>query len=402
MNSQINIVVNKPKQHNPVDFSMSDRNAAEEAIRFHRSFPEYQPTPLHVLKNLSRSLGVQAIFVKDESYRFDLNAFKVLGGSFAIGRYLANMLEMDIDDLNYEMMVSEKIRKKLENVTFISATDGNHGRGVAWTASRLGLRSIIYMPKGSSKERLNSILSEGANACITDLNYDGAVSKAADEAEKNNYVLLQDTAWDGYEQIPKWIMQGYSTMGLEAYNQLSALNEEPTHIFLQAGVGSMAAAMTGLFTQIYKNVKIIIIEPTKADCIFRTAKADDGLLHYVTDDMNTIMAGLACGKPSTVAWPILKEYAGAFLSVSDTYAADGMRILGAPVRNDTGLISGESGAVGVGALAAIMTESKYREIRSTLGLGSTSKVLFFSTEGDTDKESYKNIVWNGAYASSAQ
>ncbi|MDF2536423.1 MAG: PLP-dependent lyase/thiolase [Bacillales bacterium] len=398
MNSKMNIVLNKKDENLTVDCSMFDMDAAEKAIKFHESFPGYQRTPLANLENLAKALNVSGIFVKDESYRFGINAFKALGGSFAIGKYLANMLQINIEDLNYETMSSERFKKRLENVTFITATDGNHGRGVAWTTNRLQLKSIVYMPKGSSKERLINILAEGASASITDLNYDDAVIKAAEDAEKNNYVLLQDTAWEGYEEIPEWIMQGYLTMAVEAYNQLKELEEMPTHIFLQAGVGSMAAAMAGFFAQIYENVKIIIVEPNKADCVFRTAKADDGKLHYVADDMNTIMAGLACGRVSTIAWPILKKYAKAFLSVSDVYSADGMRILGAPLGNDMRVISGESGAVGIGTLAAIMTKSEHEEIRYELELNNSSKVLFFSTEGDTDKENYRKIVWNGAYS----
>lgn len=374
-----------------------NQEVAEKVRRFHQSFPVYKPTPLRDLKALSAQLGVNKIYVKDESFRFGLNAFKVLGGSYAIGRYMATKLQMDIDDLPYEKMISEEMRQKLGPMTFISATDGNHGRGVAWTVNQLKQESVIHMPKGSAIERLENIKAEGARADITDLNYDDAVRLSSKEADGNGWVLVQDTSWDGYEDIPTAIMQGYMTTALEAYEQL---DEKPTHIFLQAGVGSFATAITAFFASVYKEACpiITIVEPNEAACIYKTMLANDGGIHNVTGDMNTIMAGLACGEPVTVGIEILRNYAQNFISCPDYAAAQGMRVLGAPLGDDAKIISGESGAAGFGLFYEAMTDPKLGDLREKLKITSDSKLLFFSTEGDTDQENYRKIVWDGAYA----
>lgn len=384
---------NPGKKYN-LDF-MSLENA-KKVQRFHASFPMYRETPLTELRKTAEELGLGTVYIKDESYRFGLNAFKVLGGSYAIGSYLAGRLGKTIDEMPYEELVSEQTRKELGDITFVTATDGNHGRGVAWTANRLRQKAVVYMPKGSAKERLDNILAEGADASITDLNYDEAVRLANRQAEEKGWIMVQDTAWEGYEDIPEWIMQGYGTMGYEAYTQLP---EKPTHIFLQAGVGSMAGAVAGFFASVYGEDRpvITIVEPNQADCVFRTAEAADGTLHFVTGEMNTIMAGLACGEPCSIGWNVLRDYADNFISCPDYMAAQGMRILGSPAKGDPQVISGESGASAFGCVAEIMRNPGYTDIREKLGLNSDSRVLFFSTEGDTDKENYRSIVWDGAY-----
>ncbi len=365
--------------------------SAEKVLSFHQSFPMYRETPLTHLKQLAAELGIEAIYVKDESFRFGLNAFKVLGGSYAIGNYIAGRLGIDISELPYEELISEEIREKTGEITFVTATDGNHGRGVAWTANQLKQKSVVYMPKGSSLERLDNIRAEGADALITDLNYDDTVRFADKQARENGWVLVQDTAWGGYENIPVWIMQGYGTMGLEAYGQLG---RRPTHIFLQAGVGSMAAAVTGFFSSAYGENKpiITIVEPNEADCLYRTAKAADGQLHFVTGEMKTMMAGLACGEPCTIAWSILESWADYFVSCPDRISVKGMQMLGNPLKGDPGIVSGESGSVTAGLVAEIMQNRDLSHIREQLHLGKDSVVLCFSTEGDTDKENYKRIV----------
>lgn len=377
-----------------LDF-MSLENA-KKVRDFHASFPIYQETPLTELPQTAKEMGLGTIYIKDESYRFGLNAFKVLGGSYAIGNYLAKRLGKTISDLPFEKLVSEEVKKELGEITFVTATDGNHGRGVAWTANQLRQKSVVYMPKGSSSERLANIQAEGADASITNLNYDEAVRLANSQAEQKGWVMVQDTAWEGYEDIPLWIMQGYGTMGYEVYMQL---REKPTHIFLQAGVGSLAGAVTGFFSAVYGEERpiITIVEPNKADCLYRTAEANDGKLHFVTGEMNTIMAGLACGEPCSIGWNVLRDYADFFISCPDYSAAQGMRILGNPAKGDAKVISGESGASAFGCVAEIMRDPRLTGLKETLKLDETSRVLFFSTEGDTDKDSYKSIVWDGKY-----
>ena len=374
---------------------------AQKARDFHASFPIYQPTPLTSLPNLAQALGVGEIRVKDESFRFGLNAFKVLGGSYAMGRYIAKTLGEDISALPAKRILSPEIKEKLGEVTFVTATDGNHGRGVAWTAHQLGQKSVVYMPKGSAPERLRNIQAEGAQASITDLNYDGAVRLANQQAREKGWIMVQDTAWEGYTDIPLWIMQGYTTMGYEIVRHLEAEGAPPpTHLFLQAGVGSMAGAMAGFFSSYYGQQRpfLTIVEPNKADCLFRTAQADDGTLHFVTGDMDTIMAGLACGEPCTIAWDVLRQCADAFISCPDYAAADGMRILAAPRKGDTPIVSGESGAATLGCAANILLREGLSQLKQALHLDEHSRLLFISTEGDTDKDNYRKVVWGGKYS----
>lgn len=368
-----------------------------KAVReFHKSFPMYAPTPLAKLPQTAKTLGIGEIYVKDESHRFGLNAFKVLGGSYAIGNYLARRLGKSLAETGYDVLTAPETKMQLGDITFLTATDGNHGRGVAWTASTLGQKSVVHMPKGSAPERLQNIRAAGADADMIDGNYDDAVRLSRKEAQENGWVIVQDTSWEGYEEIPAWIMQGYCTMALEAYEQLP---EKPTHIFLQAGVGSMAATVAAFFAGVWgeDRPKVIIVEPNNADCFYRTAKADDGNLHSVTGEMKTIMAGLACGEPCSLAWEILKDCADHFIAFPDWAAAKGMRILGNPLGSDDRVISGESGASAFGCMAAILTEPSLEKIRKELGLDADSRVLFFSTEGATDRENYRKIVWDGNY-----
>ena len=338
-------------------------------------------------------LGLGAVKVKDESYRFGLNAFKVLGGSYAIARYIADETGRDISAMSYDVLKSEELKRDFGSATFFSATDGNHGRGVAWAANQLGQKAVIIMPKGSTQTRLNNILAENAKAWISDVNYDECVRQAAKLASETEHgVVVQDTAWEGYEKIPSWIMQGYGTMASEAAEQFG---ERPTHIFVQAGVGSLAGAVVGYFSNLYKDNPpvMVIVEAEAAACLYKGAVAGDGEPRIVDGDMDTIMAGLACGEPNITSWDILKNHAACFVAAEDIVAARGMRMLNAPLKGDAQVTSGESGAAPFGALATIMKFEEYRALREALGLGRESKVLLFSTEGDTDPDRWKNIIW---------
>lgn len=362
---------------------------AKEVCQFHKSLDGYEPTPLRRLEALGTALGISDLYIKDESFRFGLNAFKGLGGSYALGR-----------------VISQKTGKDLGTVsdvcpgtfTFVTATDGNHGRGVAWAAKNLFQKAVVYMPKGSAKERLENIRALGAQAEITEFNYDDTVRFAMEQAKKNDWILVQDTAWEGYEETPSYIMQGYMTMALEAAGQLGDV--QPTHIFIQAGVGAMAGALTGFFYNYYKEKMpaIIIVEPNKADCLFQTAKANDGKLYKVDGDLDSIMAGLCCGEVCTIGWEVLKHHANYFFSCPDYVAADGMRVLGNPIGADARIISGESGASTFGLVYHLMTDLKSKGYCEEIGLGVDSKVLCFSTEGATDGNNYRHVVWDGWYA----
>lgn len=369
--------------------------AAYTAEAFHRTFPDYQPTPLVGLPGLATKLGIRQLLVKDESHRFGLNAFKVLGASYAIARYLCEKLGIPIEEADFAYLRSEEVKRQLGELTFVTATDGNHGRAVAWAAAQLGQKAVVYLPKGSASQRVEAIRKTGAHAHVINGNYDEAVRLSDQMARERGWQVIQDTAWEGYTDIPAWIMQGYTTMAAEALQQIAEQfpEETPTHLFLQAGVGSMAAAVLGYV--VARNPSqypfTIIVEPHAADCFYRSA-AGDGRALPAMGDLRTIMAGLACGEPSPLAWEILRDYADAFASCPDSVAAEGMRSLGLPVGDDQAIVSGESGAVGVGLLDMFMRQEEWEDFRKTAKLDETSVVLCFSTEGDTDRDSYEQIV----------
>jgi len=370
----------------------------KKASDFHKSFPQYAVTPLTRLQNLADYLGLKKLYVKDESYRFGLNAFKVLGGSYAIARHIAQELGKDVSEVPYSVLTSDALREEFGQTTFFTATDGNHGRGIAWAANRLGQKCVVRMPKGTTQTRLQNIAKENATVTIEELNYDDCVRMAAKEAENTERgIMVQDTAWEGYEEIPTWIMQGYGTLAMEADQQLEADKSRPTHIFIQAGVGSLAGAVVGYFANRFKENPpvMVVVEAGAADCIYRSALQADGNRVDVTGDMFTIMAGLACGEANTVSWDILKNHADAFVSCPDWVSANGTRIYGAPLKGDERVISGESGSVTLGLVHALMTKPEYKELKDTLKLSENSEVLLVSTEGDTDPERYREITWEG-------
>ncbi|MBQ7801607.1 MAG: diaminopropionate ammonia-lyase [Oscillospiraceae bacterium] len=380
---------------------MSLDNVAK-ARAFHESFPQYSITPLAKLDKMADYLGLDTLCIKDESYRFGLNAFKVLGGSFAMAKYIAKELGKDVSEMTYDYLTSAALKEEFGQATFCTATDGNHGRGVAWAANKLGQKAIVHMPKGSSKTRFDNIAKENAKVTIEEVNYDECVRIAAAEAASVEHgVIVQDTAWEGYTEIPSWIMQGYATMGSEALEQLKGYGvERPDVVILQAGVGCMAGAICAYIVNSFPDnpPKIVIAEAGIADCLYQGAVANDGKYRIVDGDLQTIMAGLACGEPNIVCWEILRNHVTAFCSCPDWMAAKGMRMLAAPVKGDPAVCSGESGAIGMGVIASLMTDPDYAELKEALGLNKDSKVLLFSTEGDTDPDKYKSIVWGGEYA----
>ena len=379
---------------------MSEENVTK-ANEFHKSFPQYSVTPLQKLSALADYLGVKGIYCKDESYRFGLNAFKVLGGSYAMGRYIAKELGRDISELPYNVLSSDKLREEFGQATFFTATDGNHGRGVAWAANRLGQKAVVRMPKGTTRTRFDNIAKEGAEVTIEEMNYDDCVRMAAAEAAKTEHgIIVQDTAWDGYEEIPSWIMQGYGTLVLEADKQLKENGvERPTHVFVQAGVGSLAGAVVGYFAHKYKeNPPVMVVcEASAADCLYRSAAQADGNLVNVTGDLQTIMAGLACGEGNTIGWDILKNHVTVFASCPDWMSAKATRIYANPLESDPHIVSGESGSVPLGLVYTALHDEDAKDLKEALKLDENSNILVISTEGDTDPIRYREIVWDGLY-----
>ena len=370
------------------DYGKKDPSKAQElfsienvkkARKFHREIPEYRMTPLRALPNLAQMLGLGGIFIKDEARRLTLSSFKVLGGSYAVSRYIQKILGLSDSEATFEYLTSDECHKKLGNLTFAAATDGNHGRGIAWASMKLGVPCVIYVHKETSQARIDAIRNFGARVEVIDGNYDDAVRQMAIDAEKNNWTVISDTSWDGYTEIPIWIMQGYSTLMLESQEQLLGVGiTKPTHVIVQAGVGAMAASVIGFYTALFPNDPPIFI-----------------VVDSVKGDLDTIMAGLACGDPSPIAFDILEHSADFFLSIPDYVAARGMRILSCPLHGDPFVISGESGAAPLGALYSIMTEKGAQELREKMKLNEYSLVFMVNTEGNTDPKHFRQIIWDG-------
>lgn len=393
------VMSNKESDKLPAFLSQEEVKGVRD---FHATIEGYKATPLVGLESLAKELGVSNIYVKDESHRFGLNAFKGLGVTYAIAKLLCEKLAVDISNVSFDYFKSSEIHNKIKDMVFVTATDGNHGRAVAWAANQLGCKSIVYMPKGSSQRRLQHIKDAGAEAYILDVNYDDAVRKAKEKAEEIGGYIVQDTAWEGYDKVPNWICQGYTTMAAEALDQmkLDGVNR-PTHVFLQAGVGSFAGGILGYFANVFKDKLPIttIVEPELANCIYKSALVNDEKPHFVTGDLDTIMAGLACGEPNVVTWEILRDLAKAYVSCPDYVAAKGMRVLANPIGNDRKVVSGESGAVGLGLVTLLLERKELKDLKDKLGINEDSVILCISTEGDTDPEHYNKVVYDGKNSS---
>lgn len=373
------------------------RGISEKTRAFHSQIPSYHVTPLKSLTRLAGMIGIHDLWVKDEANRLSLGSFKVLGGSYAIYRIILKQLG-NPEGFTFSDLNSSETRKKLGDITFAAATDGNHGRGVAWAANQLGFKSIIYVHKHTSEARINAIATIGAQVKVIDGTYDDAVYQVNEDAQKNGWQVVSDTAWEGYEEIPIWVMQGYTTMFSEVQQQLASLGEFlPTHIFMQAGVGSLAASAFGFYASLFvpARPKMVVVEPDLAGCLFHSMEIGDGKPHSFPGDLNTIMAGLACGDPNPIAWEVLYDCADGFIKCPDYVAAKGMRVGGVPLNGDPYIISGESGAVTLGALMFIMELERYRSIREELGLDKNSRVLLVNSERNTDPDDYRRVVWDG-------
>jgi diaminopropionate ammonia-lyase len=372
---------------------------AREARRFHRQIPGFRMSPLVALPNLAHLFKVSGLWVKNESVRLQLNSFKVLGGAYAIYKFLLKRLGKEFEKLSYEELISPATKNILGKITFVTATDGNHGRGVAWAAEKLGHESIVYVHKETSQPRIEAIRSYGATVIIVEGNYDDAVRLAAIEAEKNDWVVISDTSWENYTEIPTWIMQGYTTMMAEAQEQFSGQGlTKPTHLFIQAGVGALAASVIGYYHSLFgkNSPKCIVVEPENANCLYRSIKNGDGKPHSIDGNLSTIMAGLACGEPSPIAWNILKNFSSAFISCPDFIAAKGMRIYATPLRGDPFVLSGESGGVTLGAFVTVMCEPSLEPLKEFLQIDENSEILFVNTEGNTDPVQFRQIIWEGS------
>ena len=362
---------------------------------FHRGLPGYWPTPLESLADLAKELKVQNIWIKDESYRFGLCAFKVLGAAYALAGLLSEKFTLPGKQLSFERLRLEPYRSEIRRTTVTTATDGNHGRAVAWAAKQAGCSAVVYMPAGSRAARIEAIRFAGAEVIVTNGNYDDTVQLCRIEAEKHRRLLIQDSSWPGYEAVPTLIMQGYLTLMDEILEQLGG--DWPTHVFIQCGVGSLAAALQAYLVERLGNDRPLftVVEPDRAACFYESIQHPSGRPQRATGDLDTIMAGLACGEPSLLAWEILKDYADVFMTCADSVSRRGMIRLGRPTGADPRIISGESGAVTLGLVEYLRTHIGGVLAGQALQLDGQAKVLLVSTEGDTDPEMYRKVVGYG-------
>ena len=357
----------------------------------------YAVTPLHSLPALAQAMGVASVHYKDEGSRFGLGSFKALGGAYAVARLLCRELGAQLGrTLTTQDLLTPELRALCGGITVTCATDGNHGRSVAWGAQLFGCQCVIYIHATVSEGRKEAIAQYGAQVVRTAGNYDDAVRQADLDAKQYGRLGSSDTSYPGYMEVPRDVMQGYQLMVEEAAQQLP---ERPTHIFVQAGVGGLAAAVCGYFWERDAGDRpiYVVVEPDKADCLTQSAKA--GQLTAVTGDIDTLMAGLACGEVSHLAWEILEKGTDAFCVIPDDAAVAAMRLLAHPLGNDPVIVAGESAVAGV---AAAIAASQSDAARQMLGLNADSRILFFGSEAATDPALYEQLVGESAEAVAAR
>ncbi|WP_042422578.1 diaminopropionate ammonia-lyase [Comamonas granuli] len=356
-----------------------------------QTWPGYAVTPLHSLPGMARDVGVASIQYKDEGGRFGLGSFKALGGAYAVARLLCRVIgEQTGQAVTTQQLLAGAHRDLAQQVTVTCATDGNHGRSVAWGAQLFGCRCVIYIHATVSEGRRQAIEHYGAQVVRTAGNYDDAVRQADADAKALGRYVISDTSYEGYMDVPRDVMQGYQLMVEEAVQQAGAM---PTHVFIQGGVGGLAAAVCGYFWERLGSARprVIVVEPERADCLMQSARS--GKITAVHGDLDTLMAGLACGEVSLLAWSILEAGADAFAVIADQAAIDTMRLLAAPAAGDPAIVAGESAVAG---LAAALGVAQNAGQRAALGIDGDSRLMFFGSERDTDPVLYRELVGRSA------
>lgn len=371
----------------PVDLETLSIEAAAGRERFLTVLKESDATPLVLLPGLARKIGVGAIHIKDEGHRLGLGSFKALGGAYAV---MCEVLREASERLGTAQDVTDlltpRVKAVAKTMTVACATDGNHGRSVAQGAHRVGARCVIFVHAGVSEERADAIARFGAEIIRVPGNYDDSVAEATRQARDNGWIIISDTSWPGYERIPGLVMQGYTALLREALHQL---REPPTHVFIQAGVGGIAAAVAGHFSAVFGENRptLVVVEPARAACIFESVRV--GKPVKIGHDQPTVMSMLECYEPSLVAWRILSRAADAFMTVDEKDAVDVMNRLAFPLAGDPAIVAGESGGVGLAGLLKAVADP---EMKDKLGLGPDSRVFLINTEGATDPGLYERLV----------
>ncbi|MEM7404939.1 MAG: diaminopropionate ammonia-lyase [Pseudomonadota bacterium] len=381
-----------PEYPGELDASLSTAEAASARSEI-ETWPGYAPTPCVALPGLAAHLQLGALHYKDEGGRFGLGSFKALGGAYAVFRVLADAVRDATGDYpEAAALAAGALQEVTRSFTVCCATDGNHGRAVAWGAQQFGCQAVIFVHETVSEGRVEAMARYGAEVIRHPGNYDETVARAAEDAAANGWTVVSDTAWPGYMEIPRYVMHGYCLMCAEALRQLG---EPPTHVLVPAGVGGVAAAVTAATWWAFHadRPRIIVVEPDNAACLMESAAA--GELTALHGDIETVMAGLSCGEPSPLAWPVLHAGAHDFVAVSDAEAVEAMRTLANPVGDDAAVVSGESAA---STIAVLEKALRAPSLRDALQLTGDSRVLAFGTEGDTDPVLYESLVGRTADA----
>ncbi len=356
----------------------SGASVPAEVLAFHRSVPGYAPTPLHSCAYLAGALGIGALYLKDESQRFGLNAFKGLGAVWALQRIRAS---------------------RSGPMTVAAATEGNHGRAVAWAARSLGLPAVIFIPRHAAPARVENLRREGARVELVAGSYDEAVARCARESAERGWQVVSDTGYSGYTEIPEWIAQGYTTLFREADAQLASAGLTPPEIVLiQAGVGGLLHAAVMHFRASRVAPILIAVEPESADALQASIESPTGAPMPARGSQDSIMAGLNCGSVSLTAWPVVRRGVDVFVTVTDAFAEAAMRLLARPQGGDARVVAGETGAAGLAGLLALLQAPELSVERERLGLGRGRRVLVVNTEGATDPAGYRRVVGDGELA----
>jgi diaminopropionate ammonia-lyase len=359
--------------------SLAEHRRARACIA---SLPDYQPTTLHCLNQAAREFELAAVWLKDESTRFGLGAFKSMGGAYAVYRVLEQHIRQLRPDaeISPRALIAGEHRDLTSQITFACASAGNHGRAVAWGAHLFGARCIVYLYQGVGEGRRAAIEALGAKVDCSSPSYDHGVRRVAIDAERAGWHVVSDTAYPGYMEIPRTVMQGYTVIAQEALEQLG--DQRPTHVFLQAGVGGFAAAIAAhLWETLEARPRIVLVEPAGAACVLESLAAGRPV---TLPESRTIMGGLNCAEPSLLAWEVLRPAADWAVAIPDNATIEAMRSLA-----QHGITAGESGAAGFAALSLLCANPDQRK---EIGIDQRARVLLFSTEGATDRSTYEALT----------